>query len=632
MTRRIPTRFLPLRPRVLATLMVLMPLVVLMASCAGALVEEAPDRPKQSRADRRVIPMDVDPIMRGTIAAETIVTGFTPTVVRGYGLVFDLRGTGSRIAPTEIRAQVLKDLQRLRLGTDGKAPDSSELDRLLGEENTAIVVVEGIIPPAAPKGTRFDLRVFAAPGTGATSLEGGRVILTDLRPGPLMLGSKQPKILARGAGDLVINPFADPVGVSTDSVNRLSGRVLNGGVVTDDLVLRLRLATPSHSRARLIASAINSAFPREPGQLEDTARGRSDEAVDVVIPPSYFTRTNDFVELVRHTQLNMASIEAAALQVKRALIANPGAAAAASLRWQALGKKAIPTVQTLYTYAEEQPRFAALQAGAYLNDPVVVSHLLTMANDPQSSLRLDAIKLLANMQGNPRVNIGLRPLIDDPDIDVRLAAFDALLKRGDASIGEFDVNGKFLLDTIGSKKPMVYVTQSGQPRIVVFGDEAEVVRPMTLTEFESRLVVRGDFDQPLLDVFWQAPDGGVLREQVRPELVEFTRFLGHRATPEYPSPGLNMSYSEAIGTLHRIWKDGYFKGDFKVEQDRILAELLRTEEGDAEDARPEFDQPEEDKDLAAEAKERSGRGTDLDRASIGPPVDSQRPTRDTVPR
>jgi len=605
-----------------------------LAACAGSLVEDAPERPKQSRIDRRVIPMDVDPIMRGTIAAETIVTGFTPTVVRGYGLVFDLRGTGSRIAPTEVRAQVLKDLQRLRLGADGKAPDSSDLDRLLGEENTAIVVVEGIIPPAAPKGTRFDLRIFAAPGTGATSLEGGRLVLTDLRPGPLMLGSKQPRILARGMGDLVINPFADPVGVSTDTVNRLSGRVLNGGVVTDDMVLRLRLATPSHARAKLIASAINSSFPREPGQLDDTARGRSDEAVDVAIPPTYFSRTNDFVELVRHTPLNISSTEATALQVKRALIANPGAAAAASLRWQALGKKAIPTVQSLYEYAEEQPRFAGLQAGAYLNDPVVVPHLLTMANDSGSALRIDAIKLLANMQGNPRVNIGLRPLIDDTDIDVRLAAFDALLKRGDASIGEVDVNGKYLLNTIGSKKPMIYVTQSGQPRVVIFGDEAEVVRPMTLTEFDSRLVVRGDYDQPLLDVFWQSPDGGVLREQVRPELAEFARFLGHRASPEYPSPGLNMSYSETIGTLHRLWKDGYFKGDFKVEQDRILAELLRTEEEDAEADRPEFDASEEEKDLSAEAKERSGTdsGTDLDRASVGSPVDSQRPSRDTVPR
>ena len=95
-----------------------------------------------------------------------------------------------------------------------------------------------------------------------------------------------------------------------------------------------------------------------------------------------------------------------------------------------------------------------------------------------------------------------------------------------------------------------------------------------------------------------------------------------------------MSYSEAIGTLHRLWKDGYFKGDFKVEQDRILAELLRTEEEDAEADRPEFDVPEDEKDLAAEAKERSGAGsgTDLDRASVGAPVDSQRPSRDTVPR
>ncbi len=596
------------------------------------LVEDAPDRPKQSRADRRVIPMDVDPIMRGTIASETIVTGYTPTVVRGYGLIFDLHGTGSRIAPTEVRAQVLKDLQRLRLGADGKVPDSSDLDRLLGEENTAIVVVEGIIPAAAPKGTQFDLRVFAAPGTGATSLEGGRLVLTDLRPGPLMLGSKQPRILARGAGDLVINPFADAVGVSTDTVNRLSGRVLNGGAVTEDLTLRLRLATPSHARARLIASAINSAYPRERGQTDDTARGRSDEAVDITIPPDYFDRTNDFVELIRHTPLSLSSIEAAALQVKRALIANPGAAAAASLRWQALGKKAIPTVESLYDYSEEQPRFASLQAGAYLNDPVVVPYLLTLANDSGSTLRIDAIKLLANMHGNPRVNIGLRPLIDDADIDVRLAAFDALVKRNDASIGEVDVNGKYLLNTIGSKKPMIYVTQSGQPRIVIFGDEVEVTRPVTLTEFESRLVIRGDYDQPLLDVFYNAPDGAVLREQVRPELAEFTRFLGHRATPEYPSPGLNMSYSDSIATLHRIWKDGYFKGDFKVEQDRILAELLRAQEEDREADRPEFETAEDESDGTADARERSGAGTDLDRASGSGAVDSPTPSRDTVPR
>jgi len=39
-------------------------LVAALAACAGSLVEDAPERPKQSRADRRVIPMDVDPIMR----------------------------------------------------------------------------------------------------------------------------------------------------------------------------------------------------------------------------------------------------------------------------------------------------------------------------------------------------------------------------------------------------------------------------------------------------------------------------------------------------------------------------------------------------------------------------------------
>ena len=46
--------------------------------------------------------------------------------------------------------------------------------------DTAVVVVEGLIPPGATEGTRFDLRVFAHPMTSTTSLEGGRLYTTCL--------------------------------------------------------------------------------------------------------------------------------------------------------------------------------------------------------------------------------------------------------------------------------------------------------------------------------------------------------------------------------------------------------------------------------------------------------------------
>ena len=88
-----------------------------------------------------------------------------------------------------------------------KAGDMSP-EAMLSSMDTAVVIVEGIIPPASVgrlsppsvsgrkpltvPGTSFDLRVHVDPQTGTTSLEGGRLYTADLRPGPVMTGSRQP--------------------------------------------------------------------------------------------------------------------------------------------------------------------------------------------------------------------------------------------------------------------------------------------------------------------------------------------------------------------------------------------------------------------------------------------------------
>jgi hypothetical protein len=51
--------------------------------------------------------------------------------------------------------------------------------QLLNSSDTAVVIVEGVIPPGAPKGSKFDVRVTVAPGTSTVSLEGGRLLIAD---------------------------------------------------------------------------------------------------------------------------------------------------------------------------------------------------------------------------------------------------------------------------------------------------------------------------------------------------------------------------------------------------------------------------------------------------------------------
>jgi hypothetical protein len=477
-----------------------------------------------------------------------------------------------------------------------------------------------------------------APGTSTTSLEGGRLLIADMRPGPLFTGSRQPFPLAEGAGSIVINPFVEPNATRRDSINRTSGRILDGGLVNKDMPLKLRMHTPSHSRAETIQNTINTIFPRERGQREDTAHGRSGESIDLTVPPSYAKRTGEFAELIRHCPLTVTNPEQTAMAIRRSLLANPGAAGAASWRWQALGKRALPMIQDLYEYPEEQPRFAALNAGAKLDDMLAVSHLLSMAHDSDSiTYRTEAIKLLGRMGVNPEIELGLRKLLEDREIDVRLAAFEALDKRGDSHIAAIEVGKKFVLNVVPSKVPLIYVTQTGQPRIVVFDDALAVKRPMTLYTWEGRLIVKADENDSLLEVFYrERMDVPAVVDRVKPDISSLVTYFARRPTSDRPEAGLNFSYSETISALHELWRLKYIPCDFRAEQDRILAEILRDDQGER-DERPEFMDP-DDPDGAERgpgrdlADLRARPSSDLESASVGSGLDAAKPKRDTVPR
>jgi hypothetical protein len=394
--------------------------------------------------------------------------------------------------------------------------------------------------------------------------------------------------------------------------------------------LKLRLATSSHTRSRTIQSAINSTFPRERGQRTETARGENADSLTIAIPPSFKDRSEEFIELVRHVPLDVTATETTALAVRRALLANPGAAQDAMWRFRALGKRALPVIQDLYTYPEEDPRMAALSAGAALDDALAVKPLLAIAREGTLDNRLKAVQLLGKMGFNPDVDLGLRTLLDEDEVDVRLAAYEALAKRDDPTVGKMDIDGKFDIHLVPSSKPMLYVAQSGRPTIALFGEDLAVSRPVTMTVWSGRLIFKSDETADRLEVFHRP------RPEMRPEilqsdprLVEFIPFLGHKTTVERPFPGIGLSYGETIGVLHQFWRQGYLVCDFKAEQDRILAAILRNQREDEWVERPEFDEEPDDgtADAAAPLP-----GSDLSGLELPPAVAVPRGSGDTVPR
>jgi len=631
------------------------------ASCSGPT--------KKARKAEPVV-RDIPAILRGTIGTESSIRGIQPILVSGYGIVVGLNGTGGGLLPDPIQKTMERELAKNGIGRGGilnEGPLAGKTPKqVLRDPNVAVVIVEGVIPPGAPKGARFDVRVRALPESGVTSLEGGRLWTTELRLGPATrFGAMKTRKIGTVEGTIFINPFADPAAagnnqrvslglfsqapgqptgqppveplpdsfpvnpdagapgnppppgapappaapgddepvvppapVPNDGISRTVGRVLGGGSVTEPLRLDLVLDNPSHSRASAIKDAINSRFPAGPADDGDIARGRSDSSVAVRVPAMYRDRAAEFIQLLTHLQIDQAFTPEYAKRYSEELTKEPILADDLSWALQAIGKASIPFLVPLYTSPEFLPRMAALRAGAKLGDLRAAPHLREIASDPNRSVnfRAETIELLGQLLGtfDPQTTVALRKLLSAQELQIRVAAYEALVSRRDSSVTRISIDDKFLLDVVPSSDELIYVSQQGQPRIVFFGENQRLNSPIIVSAWSGRMLIKGgDIDSgatgaPLIQ-YQDYRSTAVTRGPVPGggDLVAFVKFIGHTPTPENPTAGLSLTYSEVVGALYEVQKQRGVVAAFATEQDRLIARIAAATESNLVEDRPD---------------------------------------------
>ena len=571
---------------------------------AGLGCKSKPKGPVRATAAVTAPPRDTPSILRGTIGAECSLSGADPVMVSGYGIVVGLNGTGSGDAPPGVRAWLERELALKGVGR-GSGPLGNVSPReVIDDRNTSVVFVQAMLSPGAPRDAKFDVLVTALPGSATSSLEGGRLMTTELRTGLFVPGAREARVVAEANGPIFINPFADPAKADEQAINRTTGRILAGGTLTEPFEMILTLDAPSHARARAIQNAINDAFPRSAQDRVETAKGRNDEAIALTIPSKYRDTAPEFVRLLLSTRVDRAFPNEWAARYIRAMKEEPALADDLSWCLQALGQTVIPQLRELYDYPEPKPRLSALRAGAKLGDALVTQPLKEIAQGDDSIQRLQAIRLLADMPPNPRLNLALRELVDADDIAVRVAAYEALAARGDPSVvlsrqvgvertlyTQPLTKGEFRLDVIQSNRPMIYISQQADPRIVVFGETLEVDRPALVYAWDDRLMVVGDDDDRPLRVRYQDWRAGstAVQSEADPNVAKLIEFFAHKPTPESPAPGLSMTYSEVVGALYALTEQtGAIPADFIAEQDKLQAELLALVQTEIGTDRPEL--------------------------------------------
>lgn len=504
--------------------------------------------------------------LRDTVGAQCVLSGMTGLRVRGFGLVIGLVDRGTTECPTSLREYLIDFLTKEFKLTEGTRLSNFHPQKMIDSPDTAVVEVVAIIPPGSPKGTLFDVAVNAVAGTQTRSLEGGllipcelKIVAPDAAAERLIAG----RSVARAAGAVFTNPFSS-TGASSRSDGLLRGTVLGGGRSTEPRNIRLVLKNPSYSLARRIQQRINERFGNAPKTAEALSRGH----VDLRTPPKYHDDPRHFARLATHLFLyNEPSFVERKLDLLNRLIERPTAPHEdISLAWEGIGRICVRRIQRLYTHDNRSASFHAIRAGLRLRDGTALSLMGRIAADRTNPYREQAVRELA-ASGFPHAANHLSPLLDSENQQIRIAAYEALLKLGHPAIHSRRIQSvfgpnvvNFWLDTIESAaKPLIHVRRSGEPRIALFGANTECALPLYYSHPDGWVTLNASDPEDDITLFCRTRRTNQLSEpilvppRVRDLLVALAELPVQDETGR--PRGIGLPYSQVVQVIHALTED-----------------------------------------------------------------------------
>ena len=413
-------------------------------------------------------------------------SGLNRVVLEGVGLVHGLNGTGGNPPPSPYRDMLMDDLRRRNI------KDAKEL---VASRNTALVVVRAFLPPLVRKADRFDVQVRIPGDTGATSLNGGRLIETVLTETAIVPG--------RGmmTGDLVAKAKG-PILISTGEGSKDSlagvlkrGRVLGGGLslIDRDMALYVKSDFRTYRNITRLAEKIGERFfdYNEYGTQEPLAKPQTDQRIILRVHPNYKNNYPRYLQVIQNIAFRETPVSRR-VRMKRLKkdLMKPEKSQNAALQLEAIGQDAIPILKTGLKSKDLECRFHAAMALAYLDETDGVA-TLSEAALKERAFRVFAFASLSIID-DPQANLALRDLMSaqpSPDgkpydsAETRYGAFRALwtLNERDPFLAGDKLNKEFWLHTLDTKgEPIVHLTHWSRAEVAIFGKNQEFRTPLTL--------------------------------------------------------------------------------------------------------------------------------------------------------
>lgn len=487
-----------------------------------------------------------------TVGEFAELVAFNSIPVKGIGLVVGLTSTGSSECPPLAR-DYLRQYIMAQVGRKGIVNP----DTMINSKDTAVVLVEGLVPAGAIANESFDVRITALPNTQTTSLAGGRLYTTDLKfVAQIEDVAGASKTLAFAAGMVYIDNIAPT------SQDKRSGLILGGGKVIENYQIMLALFNPDFRLAATIRNRINERFGK------DTAKAASESIIYLSLPDKFKTRKERFIELVKSLHITSSAVSEDR-QINQ-LIENLKTASE-KYRYEtgleAIGKPAATRLTELLESPDEQIRFSAASCLLNIGNDSALKYLRDFAQDPASPLRLAAIEAIGEAANKRDVLTLMNRLIRDNDFEVRYTAYKYLQQYNDPSIIRTVVAKDFYIDQIIQlSPPAVFVSRKDNPRIVLFGAPIDCQKDIFIESDDGQIIINALSQEEQISSMRKHPVTGGLMGPLKTSfrLADLIKALGDEPAPEDEKrrAGLGISYSQIVELLKKMCEKGAVKADF----------------------------------------------------------------------
>lgn len=478
MRRRDPGRGWALRPLVAVTVL--------------ALLGAGPSKKKRADAP--------PPKVEETVGNLAYVVSSGEIKLEGVGLVVGLENTGSDPPQSSYRQKLLEEMRKAGV---------ENANRVIADKSTAMVIVRLRVPVGVTPRDRLDVEIELPPASGTTSLAGGFLLDTRLRE--VMIaggGPKDGQELAMAHGSVMIGSEAKPDDPKV-------GRVLGGGRCKKELPYNLVIKEnrKSFRTAKMLEDAVNGRFYHVEGvDQKGAATAKTDQFLVLKIPRVYHFNQPRYFQVVKLVPM-VDTPELRALRMEKwgKDLLEPKGAGVAALRLEALGPGAVEPLKAGLASPNEQVRFFAAEALAYLGDSSGMDVLADIVIR-RPDFRAYALAAMSASEANA-AHLKLRKLMDEADIEVRYGAFDALRKLDDRDpfLGQVRVLEEpphddeddadamalaiagaprrgpsrreepfslYIVDCEGP--PLVHVARTRRCEIVIFGRDQKLLPPIVL--------------------------------------------------------------------------------------------------------------------------------------------------------